>query len=357
MKIRADRKTLANALKTVTVPAANGHLAILGGVHIEAAKAAATLTSTNLDLTIAVDIEVDVDKPGIVIVPTRLLSGIVDKAAGDIVSIEATDDSATIESGSTVATLRTLRVEDWPKTPNAEGERFELGANDLDRINRTLHAVAQGDAVKNRPGLGGVHFVGNQAVGVDPHRLAVAQLGVDGLPGMTVPLEVMRRVLKASPEGVTMTFDERSVTFDGGGICWTSRLVVGEFVNWEPLIRKESAHELTVPRAAIVDALDRVSLFAEGDLTHPVDLHREGNTLRLSAASVDVGDICDEIECGGDWTEPLRFHDRFLADLLAAVDGDEVKFEIEDALKPIVARSADWRVLLLVMPVRIGVTK
>lgn len=359
MKITANRKALAAALKTATVPAASGHLAILGGLHLEAFKGGKlTCTGTNLDLTVTLDIDADVTVPGVVILPGRLFAGLVDKAASDTITLIVEHEHATIEAGKTVATLRTLRVEDWPKVHTADGERFELHALDVERLSHVLHAV-QTDAKKlsGRPALGGVHFAGNTAEATDSYRLAIAQLGCEDLPGRIVPLDVINRVVKASPGGVTLTFDNRSVTFDSAdsNTTWTSTLIPAEFPKTEQLIRKESKHALTVNRHVLADALSRVRLLADGDETHPVDLTPEGMLLRLSATSVDVGDIYDEVACTGDWGQPIRFHDRYLADLLANHDGDEITFELDDPLKPVQCRTSDWRLTLLIMPVRIDV--
>jgi DNA polymerase-3 subunit beta len=356
VKLSLDRKAFASALKTASVPTVSNHLPILGGLHVDAVKGRAALTGTNLDLTVALDLEADVEEAGAVVLPGRVLAALVDKAEGDTVEITVEAGRATVESGPTVATLHTFAVEDWPKVTPADGKRFELSAADLERIAGGTGCAGSGkDLEGGRHMLGGVHFLGNQARTASTLRCAIAQLGVNDLPDQIVPMDVVQRVLKASPGGVTMTFDPRSVTFDAadGNITWTSRLIPGAFPKVENIVRKDSPYQLVMPREPLAEALNRVRLLADdgGDF-RPVDLTRDGNAVLIRSARADVGDIVEEVPCSGDWVKPLRLHDGNLLALLAAMDSDDITLEVEDAMKIVQARTADRRLVVGIMPMR-----
>jgi DNA polymerase III sliding clamp (beta) subunit (PCNA family) len=354
MKLTVDRKALADALKTATLLPATGALPILNGVRLDAVGAKGdgtgkvTITATNLDLTIATDIEADVVDGGAVVLP-RLFGALINKASAETVTLVVEGETATIEAGG-VATLRTLRLEEWPKVETAEGDRFELTGPDVDNVARVLHAVST-DVKTHGPKLTGVHFVGNTAKATDSYRLAIAQLGCEDLPGRIVPGDVLTRVCRDAAAGFTMTFDHKSVTFDStdGGTTWTSRLIEADYPPTERLIRASSPHELIVGREDLIERLRWVRLLLEGR-SRAVHLVPEDGRLHIRAAA-DVGETEDSVLCAGDFTERWEVDAGYLLDALGELDDDEVRFELEAWNKPMQMRSTDWRLVLLVMPI------
>jgi DNA polymerase-3 subunit beta len=356
MKLTADRKALADALKTATVPTASGSLPILNGLRLEAVKGKGdgtgkvTVTGTNLDLTIAADIDADVVDAGAVVLPGKLFSALVDKASAETVTVAVEADQANIDAGGT-ATLRTLRLDDWPKLATTDGERFELSPLDVDSVGRVLHAVSTNIKTHGRK-LMGVHFVGNTVEATDTYRLAIAQLGCEGLPGKIVPADVLTQVCRDGSDGLTVTFDNRSVTFDSadGCITWTSRLIEADYPPAARLLRQSSAHELVVGREPLMERLRWVRLMLQGGDGRGVVLIPEVGELHVRA-SADVGEADVALPSAGDFTERIEFNVDYLLDALAELDDDEVRLELDAWNKPLQMRASDWRLALILMPI------
>jgi DNA polymerase-3 subunit beta len=356
VKLTADRKALAGALKTATVPTATGSLPILNGLRLEAVKGKGdgtgkvTITGTNLDLTIAADIDADVVDAGAVVLPGKLLGSLIEKASADTVTIAVDDDHAHIDAGGT-ATLRTLRLDDWPKTETTDGQTFELTPLDVDSISRVLHAVSSDIKAHGRK-LTGVHFTGNQAQATDTYRLAIAQLGCEDLPGKIIPGDVLAQVCRGGTDGLTMTFDNRSVTFDSadGSTTWTSRLIEADYPPAGRLLRQTSEHELIVGREPLMERLRWVRLMLQGGDGRGVFLTPETGELHVRTAA-DVGEADHSLPSAGDFTERIEFNVDYLLDALAELDDDEVRMELDAWNKPLQMRAGDWRLALIIMPI------
>jgi DNA polymerase-3 subunit beta len=359
MKLTVDRKALAAAIKTASLPPTTGGLAILHGLRLDALEGKGagagklTVTGTNLGLTIGTDIDADVAGAGTVILPGKLLGSLIDKATADTVTVSLDGDLATLEVGG-VATLRTLRLDDWPKVTTADGERFDFTALDVDRVSRVLHAVSSNTA---RPVLTGVYFNGSQVWATDSYRLAAANLGFDTLPGKIVPGDTVKRVVRDAASGFLVTFDDTSVTFDSpdGRTTWTSRLIVGDYPNTEQLLRKDSPRRLVVGREVLMEQLRWVRLVVDDNEDRPVTMRAEGDRLHVRASAVGVGDAASSVACAGDFTDSFTVHSRYLLEALAEVGDDDVTFEVVDSIKPAQMRTSDWQLVLLLMPIRVGV--
>ena len=76
----------------------------------------------------------------------------------------------------------------------------------------------------------------------------------------------------------------------------------------------------------------------------------------MSAITQDVGEAQEDLDAKYEGTElVIAFNPEYLADGVEALAGDEVSFEIIDALKRVVLRSPESQdFLYLLMPVRVS---
>jgi DNA polymerase-3 subunit beta len=173
-----------------------------------------------------------------------------------------------------------------------------------------------------------------------------------------VPSRALRELerLLGSAEEVTLRLGEREATFEIDGTRLTTRLIEGEFPNYQQLIPSAYPNRLTVPRDALQAAVNRVRLVGGGKDQAPIRLGMSATGLELSATAQDVGEAHEEVEAkyeGGDLT--VAFNSQFLLDGIDAAATDEVVVESIDPLKPAVMRATDSNdFLYLLMPVRIA---
>lgn len=346
MRAIVDRRDFAKALKVVlpAVPKTGGFV-VLQGVKITCGESGFDLCCTSLDLTIATVVDVGNTTPGEVIVEATRLSRIVDKMAGDHITIDDADGTVTVTSGETVATLRCLPVADWPKIPEPDGELVTLDVETVELVGRIL-PMASVD--KNRPAITGVYIGGGQAAACDGYRLAV----VDGLPELgpaIVPASALATVVDRD-ETVQVTIDARHAHFAAGPTTWTVRLIEGDYPNFPKLVRADEPYTLTVGRWALGDAVTRLRALGAEE-TNGVILARDGDKLTVSVSDSEIGSLADVVSCGGTWADRLRLNLNYLGQLLAALDGDEVHLNVADGLKPVQARTG--RMLQLLMPMKV----
>lgn len=354
MKVTVNRKALAEATRTALVPAVTNHLPILSCVRLDAEGATVTVTGTNLDITVTAAVSAEVHRPGSVIVPGKVLADLLKAASDDVATLVLEGDWVAVECGRAEAKLCSRSVVDWPKVGPAEGERFELGAADMGRLAAVQRAVSTNPKdVQNRPVLAGVHFAESRAEATDGSVFITASLGVSDLPDVVVPGDVVHRVVRNTPEAF-VTFGDRTVTFTSSDetISWTSTLISAKFPDMIRWLRKDSQHALTVERVALDRAVDVVKPLADEHDYQPVDLRFEDDLLVLSAVRQDVGDIRDVVPCTSTFDFPMRFHLQFLGLLCDLLDGDDITLEVEDAMKPVIARTEDWRLAVVVGPMK-----
>lgn len=372
MKLRCERDVLAEALSTAgRAVASRGALPVLSGVRMELAGDQLTLTGSDLELTVSVRITVAGLADGVAVVPSRLLNDIVKALEPGAVEFETTEESARIASGRSEFSLKPLPADEFPRVPAVEGDEVRFDADALvGALRQVLPAASTDD---NRQILTGVLLAavsedqggdGLRLVATDSYRLSVVDLpGVSVLSSgksVLVPSRALAELSKVVGDGgeITLRLGERDASFattdDGAGsVVLTTRLIEGDYPNYQGLIPQNQPNQLTVAREALIEALRRVKLLAR-DAT-PVRLQMSGDGLELRAVTQDVGEGVESVDAsyaGEDLT--VAFNPDYLLAGIEAVAGDEISLSTIDSLKPAVVRDTSTDdFLYLLMPVRV----
>jgi DNA polymerase-3 subunit beta len=218
-----------------------------------------------------------------------------------------------------------------------------------------------------RPILTGVLLTasagGLRLVSTDSYRLALRDLqGVSMLEeGQRVlvaakGLGEVQRLLSGAAGEIEVVLGEREVVFRVGEVDVTTRLIEGEFPNYQQLIPSGYPNRLTVSRDALQAAVNRVRLVGQSKDTAPIRLGMTSDGLELSAIAQDVGEAHESVEAKYEGTDlTVAFNSQFLLDGIDAAASDEVVIESIDPLKPAVMKATDSAdFLYLLMPVRIA---
>ena len=274
----------------------------------------------------------------------------------------ASGEEARIASGRSQFAVRLLPADDFPRLADAATEEVTLDAGGLaEALRQVVRAASHDDA---RPILTGVLMAaegdGLRLVATDSYRLALRDLrGASVLSegqAVLVPSRALGELtrLLSGADTVTLRLGQRDATFEVGDTRLTTRLIEGEFPNYRQLISGTQANQLTIGREPLLDAIRRVRLLAREST--PVRLALRPDGVELSAVMQDVGQAQEDLDAKYEGAElVIAFNPEYLADGIEALAGDEVSFEIIDALKRVVLRSPESEdYLYLLMPVRVS---
>jgi len=362
MRFRCERDTLADAFAQAGRAVTNrAGLPILSALHLNVSGNVLTAIGSDQDMTVRVECPVQGEREGATAVPSRLLNEYVRTLPPGVVTATATDDDQfEIGSGAALSRVRCYPVGEYPPV----GERCtDAGV----RLPAADFAVAVGQVAvaasrdEARPILTGVLLTtsptGLRLVATDVYRLALRELpgvSIGDTPKALVPARALTEVERFSGEGeLRIVLREREVVFIAAGVQLTSRLIEGEFPNYEQLLPDRYPNRLHVDRAKFLESLNRVKLLAQNNA--PVRLRLSSDGMQLNASTQDVGTASDEVEAKYEGEEmTIAFNPAYLSQGLDAAGGTHVVMETLDPLRPVVLRPAESSdYLYLLMPVRI----
>jgi DNA polymerase III subunit beta len=320
---------------------------VQNNIYLESTSDGLRLVATDLEfISLEAQFDANISDQGAVTVPARLLTEVVGSLAGGEITLEA-DEQHTLRVNSARSSfrIRGMSAADYEMLPPMdEAPQFEIPQRDMHAIlSQTVFATSRDET---RPILTGALFNinpgGIDVVATDTYRLALRRMTAD-IPideGRTAIIseralnEVLRVIEPESDDTVSIALSESQVAFTIGGVIVGSRLIEGQFPNYEKVLPDASDRTVTVNRDDLTDTLRRMLIVAREDANRVV-LRGADGMLTITADSQDVGHAEEQIPATLEGDEPeIAFNARYLLDALQAIGEEEVLIELSQPLSP-----------------------
>ena len=363
MKIECEKSLLAAAIEGVSRAITNrSAIPVLEGIYLKAEGFKLTLTGYDMEMGITTTIDCNVLVPGEIVLDAKLLGSMVGRMPAGNVMIELDDEGmTTIRGGVAEFEIPAMNASDCPSLPNTAAENTMTIPCSMMRemIEKTIYAVAQDD---KKPAHTGELFVIEPGsltiVALDGYRLAILQRDVECTRDIRIiiPAKTLQELLKimGGPEDpVKIDANRRYVVFTTNGYTIMSRLIEGDFLNYESVIPQGARTKVVVDCKSFIETIERASLIITERLKNPLRiLFDKKVTVRCQT---NLGKVVDEFdaEIEGEAVE-IGFNNRYLLDALRNARCDKVAMEMTGALSPVKILPADESndFIYLVLPVR-----
>jgi DNA polymerase-3 subunit beta len=369
VKITLERERLLAQLQTVSrVASTRSAIQALSGVQLLASEYGCELRATDMDVGLRVPLEAEVTRVGTVVLPARLVLDVVRSLPAQSVTLELRSAEQDVEmvSGSATFHIRTLRGEDFPPFPEPDdGSTVELPAEAF--VSTALKVAGSASRDETRPVLTGILVSASdrelRMVATDSYRLSVKETTLEASLSagfeVNVPAralqELGRLVTHAEDEQLRVSVRQNQVLFTLGRVVLSSRLIDGQFPNYQQLLPESFEHELRLAGGEFTDVVRRISLLAQKNA--PLRLAFAQGELTVSAQTPDVGEAQESMPVAFQG-EPLEigFNPDFLRAGLEAIEEGEVVLKLISPLRPGLIESGDEsRFRYLIMPIRLNV--
>jgi DNA polymerase III subunit beta len=343
MDFQVAREPLLRALQLLqNIVEPRQTLPILANVLIEARETGLRLAATDLEVGARVAVPGTVARPGAITLAARKLVELVRELPGQPVAFSLLDNGwVELKCGSARFKLVGLPADEYP-TLDVNTVEGSLGVEAgllRTMVGQTSYAMSQDES---RPFLNGLYLIARKnelrLVATDGHRLALARSAVAADVEMAgiVPrkaVQELSRVLSGD-EQVDLAVGESKFFVRTEGFELVSKLVEGQFPNYEQVIPKSSPLRLVVEREPLLAAIRRVAVVAD-DRTRPVKLTASMGQLRLSAQSQELGEAEETLPADYQGDElTIGFNARYVLDALGPMDHPWTVIGVKDGLSP-----------------------
>ena len=327
MKFECEKTLLASAIDGVSRAITNrAAIPVLEGIYMKAEGFNLTLTGYDMEMGITTTIECNVLVPGETVLDAKLLSAMVNRMPAGDVCIELNDEGqAKISGGVAEFEIPALNASDYPSLPvtGADNTMTVKCGMLREMIEKTIYAVSQDD---KKPAHTGELFVIEPGsltiVALDGYRLAIIQRDVECTRDIRIiiPAKTLQELLKimgGADDDVKIDANRRYVVFTSNGYTIMSRLIEGDFLNYESVIPKDRKTRVTVECKNFIDTIERASLIITERLKNPlrISFAEDRVTVRCQTPLGKVVDEFAPVSMEGDAVE-IGFNNRYLLDAL-----------------------------------------
>lgn len=346
-------------------------LPILDNFLFEIKDKELSISASDLETSMTTKIAVEAKEEGIIAIPAKLILDTLKQLPEQPLTFTIDPATQGIEIASDYGKYKITgqNGDEFPNAPQlANDNSFTIAGESLSRaLNKTIFATGNDDM---RPVMSGVFFELNndslRFVATDAHKL-VRYTRSDVKPGTSAslilpkkPLNLIKAALSNSKSEVSIRYTENNALFAFDHVTLMCRLIEGKYPNYEAVIPQENPFKLTIDRLDLLSSIKRVSIFAN-KTTSQVRLKMGGSELSISAEDLDFANEAQErLTCSyaGDDME-IGFNARFLNDLLANLDSENVNIEMSapnraGIITQVESENAEEDLLMLVMPVMLN---
>ncbi len=369
MKVSLLQENFSKALGIVSRSIApKAALPVLSNVVLATDKGRLKLSATNLESGINLWLGAKVEKEGSIAIPAKVLTEYVSSLPPEKISLQVKENTLFLASSGNKANFSGGPVADFPKIVSFPGKSdLVFKKSDFsEKLNQVIFAAASDEG---RPVLTGILLRvdknGLSLVATDGYRLSVKKIRTEKgslKEDILIPARALLEVARISQEKndqaeeikMALTKDKNQVVFSLSGVDYSSRLIDGEFPEFERIVPESSKIKAEFDQEEFYRAVKIAAIFAR-EQANVVKLGLDKDKIVVSAESPQVGANETEIEAkvSGGKLE-IAFNCRFLLDLLGAVSAEEMVLEASEALSPGVFKlKKDSSFFHLIMPVRI----
>lgn len=373
MNFAVSSSTLLKHLQTVSgVLTSSNTLPILDNFLFEITDNTLLISASDIETTMKTTLEVESNEGGNICIPAGLLLDILKNLPDQPLTftISPEDFSIEIVYSNGRSKMVGFSGEDFPKIKKIEDTESTIikGGVLAEAINKTVFATSTDEL---RPVMGGVFcqitpedmvFVATDAHKLVRYRRMDSQ--ATGNISFILPkkaLTILKNNLASGDESdVKVEYNDNNAIFNFNGNELTCRLIDGKYPNYDAVIPRENPNVLTIDRNEFLNAIRRVSIFAN-KTTRQVSFKISGSELTISAEDLDFSNAAKErLTCSYDGADiEIGFNSRFLIEMLGNISSDEVKLMMSQPnragiIVPAMPEDENVDMLMLVMPVMIN---
>ncbi len=374
MKIEILKTNLKKALdviekitrKNLTLPALSNVLLSIDGNFLR-------LDATNLEISTSWWILAKVEKEGKVAIPATFFSNLVNLLKDEKIKLETQNQNLLLKTENQTTQIHGIDPEEFPIIPKIEKEEIIIMSNK--KLLESLKQIIEIPSISQiRPEISGIYFSFKKnllkIVGTDSFRLAEKSINLKTKSkkdiSFIVPQDAIRElinILEQEDQNIIIYYSQNQILFENEKkeascphIQILSRLIEGEYPNYQEIIPKKYKTEIVVKKDEFENQLKQAGLFSGkiSEVKLTVDIKKK--KVKIYSESPEIGKNESYISAkikGEDMN--VSFNYKFLISGLQNIKSSEVIFELNGdegpgVLKPV----GDENYIYVSMPIKLN---
>ncbi|MEK7654072.1 MAG: DNA polymerase III subunit beta [Patescibacteria group bacterium] len=369
MKVIILKSNLKEALMSVEKAISeSGNLPILKNVLFKTFNNRIKIAATNLNLAVTKITSGKIIEEGGITVPFSTFYSLVNNSDNERITIENDGNNLVFKTDNYSAKIQGINHEEFPIIPKIDNEDNFIEIDTVlfkDAVMKVLNAAQISEI---RPEISGVLFDFQttliKLVATDAFRLAQKVINTNQFKSnfnhgfkVTIPLRTISEVIKIFPDNQPLKIyvDSSQILFKNEDTELISRLIDGEYPDYEQIIPKDSSNEIVINKDQLVNAIKLASNFSGKTNDVRIKMNEGQKVLEVYSANQYLGEnnYLIPVKFKGESFEEVSFNWRYFLDGLKVVDHENLIFCVNNNNKPSVIRPAeDASYFYILMPIK-----
>lgn len=373
MKFIILKKNLKDGLKTIEKAIENNsNLLVLKNFLIESFDNKIKLSATNLELAVINFISGKIIENGGLSIPLNIFNSIINNLQSERINLELTQNNKLlIKTDNYSAEIQGLKKEEFPIIPKIKNNSNYIEISCLilkDALNSVVNSI---NLNNSRPELNGILFDYQNTIlkltTTDGFRLSEKTINNTQFESnfntsfkIIIPIKTVQEIVKElqinESGSVKIYFDSNQILFKTENTEIISRLISGEFPEYQQIIPKTFKTELILNKDELINAVKLTSLFSDRLNEIKLIIKDNNKNIELFSFSQNLGEnkylIPAKIKGAADQIE-ITFNWRFLLDGAKNLKSDNIFLGLNDQDKPALIKSPeDTSCFYVLMPIK-----
>lgn len=354
------------SFKSLTLP-------ILNNILISSEKSFINLAATDLEIGINWWALTKIEKEGKTTIPARLLFSFINLIPNKKVNIESKNDVLGVECENYKTQIKGISADEFPIIPKiTDGESIIVKSGSFcQSISQVVDIAAPSTT---RPEISGVYLSFQKdlllIVATDSFRLGEKKVFLETPSSLKknysliIPQKAAKEIINIfgdKNKDLKICFSPNQVMFETlltetshPEIQVVSRLIEGEYPNYQEIIPKKFTTEAVLDKNEVLNQIKTASLFSGKISEVKFKVRPDKKIVEISSQSSDVGEYNSSVpaKIKGEETE-ISFNYRFLLDGIANIKSSEIILELNGDSGPgVIKPVGDLNYIYVVMPIK-----
>jgi len=366
MKINCLKDNLEKSLNIAErFTGKNINLPVLANVLIEAIGSYIKITATNLEYAVEIKIQGKIADPGKVSVPAKVINSLIQSIKEEKISLEEKSDNLVIKTEFKNTKINGNKTDEFPLIPNIKNNNcFKTEAMALKQgLEKVLSSASLSDF---KPEFTGVFFnissTELKLTATDTFRLAEQKIKLSDKPekgnfSFILPSQVAQELVRiiSYEKEIKIIYGDNQILFESGSFKITSRLIEGNFPEYENIIPKEFEITSFINRNELKDTIKAASIFSSKLMDISLDFDKD--KLEIISSNQDVGEYKNIINIQTSQNKKLKvdFNYKYLLDGLNSLSDENIFMGCNTENNPsLFHNKTNDNFLYVLMPIRLN---
>jgi len=188
-----------------------------------------------------------------------------------------------------------------------------------------------------------IHFAST-----DTRRLAVVSVEnqSENELSLIIPKKAIIEIQKLFFDNIELYYDETNLIIHSEQYTFFTKLINGKFPEYSRIIPKETAHNLLLPKALMIESIKQITT-----ISTDVKITFFNDTISFESLSDDNIEAKTEIQYTTNFTEPfsVAINSKYLLDFLNAINSSEFEIGLNEGNLPFIIK--DQNFITVIMPI------